>query len=267
MATAISLMTPSLHYLCSKLSDFSTSSKPLISYIRNPKTYAMSLQTLLKTIVPTKNQLCFHATLIRRHSQPFLFFLENYKGAPHFRHWKRFNPYRKNCLKVLLEVFENAIEEVERDEEVVAEYLRGGFGKCVFGVFGGCGGEVGEVVLRWSIEIRNRRLGRLILDSWTQETNAATGEPEGSGSCDIKDAIHLMAAVWEEESEKGYHHHSGVPEEAGANGGWSGGEGRSEHWEYEEEEEEEEEEFEAWRPFMGPPCLKRKDALHLVYRI
>lgn len=91
----------------------------------------------------------------------------------------------------------------------------------------------------------------------------AAGEPEGSGSCDIKDVLFLIAAVWEEEAEKSYY--SCFPEDMG---GIGAGAGSGDEWSEEDYEEEvqQEEEFEAWRPFTGPPCLKRKDALHLVYR-
>ncbi|KAF3176500.1 hypothetical protein TWF788_007986 [Orbilia oligospora] len=255
MATTISSITATLRHL---------RSKTLFSYIKNPKTFTISLQNILNSMRSTKNQLRFHATLIRRRSQPFLFFLENYKGAPHFKHWKRFNPYRKHCLRILLAVFEGAITEVERDEEVVAGLLRNPFGKSVLGVLkNGRGAE--DVVLRWSIGVKNRWLGRLILDSWKQETDA-DGEPQGLASCSIKDVVHLMAAVWEEEAEKIYFH-VGVPEEPGPRPiGGNDGESRTQKEYAEEGVQEEEEEFEAWRPFKGPPCLKRKDALHLVYR-
>ncbi|KAK6508987.1 hypothetical protein TWF481_003753 [Arthrobotrys musiformis] len=220
-----------------------------------------SLKSLLATIIATKEQLCFYATLLRRHSPPFLFFLENYEGAPHFKHWKTFNPYRRHCLRIILSVFEDAIEEVERDEDVVAEWERGFLSRFKWAV---PAKEVADVLLRWSIGIKNRRLGRLILDSWKQEVNAA-GVPEGSGSCDIKDVVHLMAAVWEEEKEKEcYHYPNSSSEDMSSNGG-GGGEGWTGAYEVEDSEEVEEE-FEAWRPFKGPPCLKRKDALHLVYR-
>ncbi|KAK6516272.1 hypothetical protein TWF506_006181 [Arthrobotrys conoides] len=254
MSTTISSITATLHHL---------RSKPLFSYIKSPKKFTTSLQNILKTMRSVKNQLCFHATLIRRHPQPFLFFLENYKGAPHFKHWKGFNPYRRHCLRVLLNVFENAIDEVERDEEVVTELLRRPLGRGIIGVFRG-GKEAEDIILRWSIGIKNRRLGRLILDSWSQELNAA-GQPEGSGSCSIKDAVHLMAAVWEEETDA-LHYYNCLPEEPRPRSiGRNDGEGRTER-EHVEEAKQDAEEFESWRPFMGPPCLKRKDELHLVYR-
>ncbi|KAK6357582.1 hypothetical protein TWF718_001890 [Orbilia javanica] len=241
----------------------------LFSYIQNPTKLTMSVQNLLKTIISTKNQLCFHATLIRRHSQAFLFFLDKYQGAPHLKNWEKFNPYRRHCLRILVAVFEDAIEEVERDEEILTDFLRNPFVRCFYGLFGN-GKGVEDAILRWSISLRNRRLGRLILDSWTQETNAA-GEPEGSGSCNINDVVHLMAAVWEEEWEKEYIRSANDLEEAGQSGSSNdsgGGNSGDEGSEGEDNQEEGggEEEFEAWRPFMGPSCLKRKDELHLVYR-
>ncbi|KAF3916645.1 hypothetical protein ABW20_dc0104664 [Dactylellina cionopaga] len=231
------------------------------------------MSQILSTISAVKSQLRFHATLIQKHSPTFLFFLERFEPSHPRQHWAKFQPYSVHHLQILVNVFGRALVEVERDESVLMKHLdagvvKNGLWKAVFG-----NKDVEEVMMRWEIEVRSRRVGRLILDSWGhEEEDGWLNKEERPTSCSIPEVMEMLAALWEEEVERDYL--GCFPEEVEKDEYWEDG------YEWEEEEEtacyEMEGEDSIWddtyvqeeaavEAYSGPKCLKRKNGLTLQF--
>ncbi|EPS35810.1 hypothetical protein H072_10776 [Dactylellina haptotyla CBS 200.50] len=215
---------------------------------------------VLATIEPIKAQLRFHAKLLRRHSQPFLFLLENFKLVNKRMYWDRFSPYRINHLQVLI----TAIRVTLMGVEIVGDVA------------------VDEALMRWGLGVRNRRLGKLILDSWEPEEpidDKFEMDKSAVGSCNLQEFMEMITALWDEEVRK--HYFDCFPEELEAFG-YTPGDGHGGRGGYmytrrqagqavQSENGGEEEEFmpvevkekgECWK---GPTCLRRKNEYTLEY--
>ncbi|KAF3914636.1 hypothetical protein AA313_de0202415 [Arthrobotrys entomopaga] len=167
------------------------------------------ITTLIATLQPIKAQLHFHAALLHKHSQPFLYLLHTFTPLNKRKNWSRFNAYRLHHLSILKYVFIHSFNQVVREEKALEEYLaknilqREVWDRYIVGDT-----TVDTILAKWRFGVENLTLGRLILDSYQQpddddDTGAGLGENEGSA--DIKELLEMLAAVWDEEVAGDYY--------------------------------------------------------------
>ncbi|KAF3940237.1 hypothetical protein ABW19_dt0206787 [Dactylella cylindrospora] len=128
------------------------------------------------------------------HNFPSLLFAISCYNPRHPRHfWHRFNAYFDRHLIILANVFKRAIRKLEYDEEILAP----GIWK----------EGVDEVIQRWSINIRNRRMGRLVIHSFEGWESGPSFEGVSPGfakitqhgKLSVDELAEILALIWDEE--------------------------------------------------------------------
>ncbi|KAK6343943.1 hypothetical protein TWF696_007596 [Orbilia brochopaga] len=228
----------------------------------------------LAVISAVKSQLFFHAKLLQRHSPTLLFLLEHFTPSDNLKrhHWSRFQPYSTHHLQILINVFVGSILDIEQDERVL---LAAAQVKQEMLSYIWTDRNVEEVLLRWQVDVRNRWIGRLMLDSYTAEDKSGQ---RNRYSCRIQEYMEMLALIWHEEVERDYH---GVfPEELYPRHGHADSYKNGEEAFYTDEDEVafsmqanelDDDDDETLKgdeddgEYRGPSCLKRSDDGTLKY--
>ncbi|KAF3912118.1 hypothetical protein ABW21_db0204860 [Orbilia brochopaga] len=218
----------------------------------------------LTVISDVKSQLLFHAMLLQRHSPTLLVFLENFSPSDvRLRErWGRFHPYSKRHLQVLINVFAVNLMKTEHDESVLlnATSLRPGLLSYVLTDV-----EVDEALMRWEVDLRQRWIGRMILNSYSDK---GKGMPDpGQSDCSIQEYLEMSARIWYEEIDRDYY--NVFPEEK--NSSHEGGkkktnEGQDVRFLVQVDDDDETLKGDDDGEYKGPTCLRRTDNGKLKYK-